>query len=382
MRIALIVPGGVDRTGRYRVIPVLLSLIERLARDHQVLVVAVEHEPEWCQYPLLGATVINLGRVDGAGRLIRWAVRLRRFLKALNSQSAECDLLHAFWVGTSASLAVAAGRLLRVPVMVSVGGGELVWLPDIAYGGQGSYLGRMKTSWALRMASAVSACSQYSLGPLAERRPDALWLPYGADRKVFDGPTERKPGPPWRLVHVASLNKVKDQGTLLRAVRLVHNQAPVELDFIGEDTLGGSVQRLAAELGLGPVVKFHGFKPVEELAPFYHQAHVYVHSSLFESMGAVVLEAAAAGLPTVGTSVGIIAEMAPEAAVAVPVGNPEALAQGILSLLADGQKRSSLARAAQQFARTYDADWTAAKCEELYARLSKRPLARDPPSQK
>jgi glycosyltransferase involved in cell wall biosynthesis len=257
-------------------------------------------------------------------------------------------------------------------VIVSVGGGELVWLPDIAYGGHGGLPGRMKTSLILRMADAVSAGSRYSLAPLARIRPDALWLPWGVDWQVFDAPTEHPPGPPWRLLHVASLNPVKDQTTLLRAVRIMRAQVPVELDCIGEDTLNGNMQRLAVELGLEQSVKFHGFKPVEEVVPFYHRAHVYVHSSRFESMSAVVLEAAAAGLPTVGTAVGLVAEMAPNSAIAVPVRDPNALAQGVLSLLGDAQKRLDLGRAAQEFARRYDADWTVGQLESIYAALSDR----------
>ena len=63
--------------------------------------------------------------------------------------------------------------------------------------------------------------------------------------------------------------------------------------------------------------------------------------------------------------------MAPEAALAVPVRDPEALAEGILMLLANEQKRTGLGRAAQHFARTYDADWTAAQFEAVYAKLRK-----------
>ena len=378
MRIALIVPGvgGVQRAGQQRVIAVIQALIERLARRHEVLVVALDEERQ-TRYVLLGATVVTLGRLRGLGGAGRWLVGLRRLIAILRQEGGRFDVLHAFWAGSPAAWAVFAGRILRAAVMVSLGGGELVWLPDIAYG-QG-LLGRAKTSLTLRMADAVSACSRCSLEPLARIRQDALWLPWGVDWRVFDGPAERPPGPPWRLLHVASLNRVKDQGTLLGAVRLVRDQVPVELDCIGEDTLGGRVQRLAVKLGLGPVVKFHGFKPVDEVAPFYHQAHVYVHSSLFENTPAVVLEAAAASLPTVGTAVGLVAEMAPEAAVAVPVRDPEALARELLSLLANEQKRLSLGRAAQQFARKYDADWTAGQLEATYAALSTRRGHGSPP---
>ena len=371
MRIALVVPGGVDRSGRERVVPVLLALIERLARRHHVLVIAVEHYRDWVQYALLGATVVNLGRVTGAGRAIQWMFRLRRMIAALRSHGKQFDVLHAFWAGSSATLSIAAGRLLRVPVVVSIGGGELVWLPDIAYGGQGSWPGRVKTSLVLRMADAVSAGSQYALKPLIEKRSDALWLPWGVDSKLFDGPPERSPGPPWRLLHVASINRVKDQASLLRAMRLVRDgQDDVTLDCIGEDTLGGHLQRLAVELGLGETVRFHGFKPLDAVVPFYRTAHLYLQSSLHESMAAAVLEAAAAGVPTVGTAVGLIAEMAPKAALAVPVQNPEALAEGILTLLTHEEQRVRLGRAAQALARTYDADRTAAQFEAVYAQVN------------
>src|SRR5258708_40094329 len=65
MRIALVVTGGVDRSGRERVVPVLLWLVERLARRHDVHVFALHHYREPCSYPLLGATVHDVGPVDG-----------------------------------------------------------------------------------------------------------------------------------------------------------------------------------------------------------------------------------------------------------------------------------------------------------------------------
>ncbi len=371
MRIALIVPGvgGYCRDGHERVIPVLLALIQRLAQRHEVLVVPLD-QAERRRYPLLGATVATLGRTTGPGA--GWLVGLQRLISVLRYEGARPDVLHAFWAGRPGAWAVAAGHLLRVPVVLSIGGGELVWLPQIGYGGHGSWLKRAKTSLVLRMADAVSACSRYSLGALTETREDALWLPWGVDWKLFDAPVERPPGPPWRLLHVASINQVKDQATLLRAVRLVVDHGiTFELDCIGEDTLGGSLQRMSVELGLETIVRFHGFKPANQVVPFYRQAHLYVHSSLHESMAAVVLEAAAAGVPTVGTAVGLVAEMAPAAALAVPVQNPEALAKGILALVHNPEERVRLGRAAQQFARTYDADWTVAQFEALYARLSR-----------
>jgi len=156
----------------------------------------------------------------------------------------------------------------------------------------------------------------------------------------------------------------------LRALRLVVDQCErVQLDVIGEDTPDGSIGRLAAALGLTEQVRFHGFLAQDEIVPFYQRTHLYVQSSLFENMPATVLEAAAAGVPTVGTAVGLVAEPAPSAALAVPVGDEQALAEGIISLLQNPELRERFGRAAQGFVRRYDADWTAAEFERTYGRL-------------
>lgn len=81
MRIGLVVTGGVDRAGRERVVPALLWLVERLARRHDVHVFALHHYREPCTYPLLGATVHDVGRVDGAPGLRQVRLRARSALK-------------------------------------------------------------------------------------------------------------------------------------------------------------------------------------------------------------------------------------------------------------------------------------------------------------
>jgi glycosyltransferase involved in cell wall biosynthesis len=379
MRIGLIVPGGVDRSARVRVIPVLLALIERLARRHEVLVIAVRQEPEPCEYPLLGARVVNLGESSGGSSVTRWLRQLKKVIFNLRSAGGAFDVLHAFWVNGPGTVAVAAGRVLRVPVVVSIGGGELVWLPEINYGGQRSWLGRVGISSALRMADAVSACSQYSLRPLAERRTDALWVPWSVDTKVFESDVARPAGPPWRLLQVADLNEVKDHATMLKAIQLVLKSHPqIEVDCVGVDTLGGRVQAMARNLGLGHVVRFHGFLPLEEVVPFYQRAHLCLQSSRHENTPATVLEAAAAGVPTVGTAVGLVVEMAPGAAIAVPVRDPSAMAMAIVDILNDADRRYSLARSAQAFVRTYDADWTVSQFEAIYQKVTSSKAAWGP----
>jgi glycosyltransferase involved in cell wall biosynthesis len=331
------------------------------------VVIAMHQEPEACEYPLLGAHVINLGLMPARTRFGRYASQLKKVISVLRNTDSRFDVLHAFWAQGPGSVAVTVGTLLRIPVVVSIGGGELVWLPEIRYGGQRGRLARMNLWMALRMANAVSAGSTYALRPLAEVRRDAVWLPLGVDARIFRGSTRRSSKPPWRLVHVGSVNEVKDHATLLQAMRLIlEARVQVELDCFGVEILGDHVQTIARELGIGRHVRFHGFRPVEDIVPFYRRAHLYVQSSLHESMGAAVLEAAAAGVPTVGTNVGVVSEMAPNAAVAVPVRDPYALAKTVLEVLDHPDRRECLASSAQNFAQTYDADWTASQIEAMY----------------
>jgi glycosyltransferase involved in cell wall biosynthesis len=370
MKIGLIVPGGVDRSGRIFVIPVLLALIERLARRHEVVVVSLDPNAQPSEYELLGARVVNLGLIKARTRLSWATVALGKLMSALRTAGGGFDLLHAFWVFPQGTLAVAAGAILRKPVVVSIGGGELVWLPTIGYGGMRTLRSRITMSATLRSATAVSAPSMYAMCSATRVRPDVQWVPTGVDTTIFQGSIKRACGPPWHLVQIAGLNQVKDQETLLRAVRQVANVCPeVALDCIGVDVLKGRVQALAHDLGIADKVRFHGVLTVDEIVPFYRQAHLFVQSSLHESMGAAVLEASAAGVPTVGTNVGIVTEMAPRAAVAVPVSDPGALAKGIVDLLENSRRREALALAAQTFARTYNADWTVAQFEGIYRRV-------------
>ena len=80
----------------------------------------------------------------------------------------------------------------------------------------------------------------------------------------------------------------------------------------------------------------------------------------------MTLEAAACGVPTVGTNVGYVADLAPDAATAVRVRDPRELASPIARMLADRPLRDRVAAAARNWALAHDADWSAANFEQLY----------------
>jgi len=373
MRLALILPGGVGRDGVRLVIPALLDLIGELAGRHALLVVALEQQDAPAAYALRGARVLCLGKAS-------FGVRLARLLGALRAFQPE--LLHSFWLGTTSSLALCAGRTLGLPLVASLGGGELVGLRKLGYGGQLSARSRLHSRLALLGAHTVTAGSHYALAPLRRHRPDAHWLPLGVALPAEAPPVERPAGPPWRLLHVASINRVKGPLLLLQAIAMAraelrdHADAePLLLDWVGQDVLDGAAQRRAAELGLGEAVRFHGWQPHATALRLCAQAHLYLQASLHESQGVAVCEAAAAGVPTVGSAVGLVAELAPNAAVAVPPDDAPALARAIVATLRDPARRERIGCAAQAWARAHNSSWTARQFEQLYAASSESPLS-------
>jgi glycosyltransferase involved in cell wall biosynthesis len=80
----------------------------------------------------------------------------------------------------------------------------------------------------------------------------------------------------------------------------------------------------------------------------------------------VVLEAAACGLPVVSTDVGVVPELAPAAAITVPVGDAPALATALVELLQNPARREEMGRAARQKAQ---ASFGLASCTRRFRRL-------------
>jgi glycosyltransferase involved in cell wall biosynthesis len=337
-----------------------------LSAQHDVQVFALEQEPEPCEWELAGGRIHNIG-----ARRTRLQALLA--IRALHRRS-PFDVIHAIWSGACGEVAVCAARMLGVPSVVHVAGGELVALRDIGYGGRLNWRGRLREALVLRGAYAVTAASSAMIQALAQLGVAAQRLPLGVDLSRWPpcSPRRREHARPARLIQVASLNRVKDQATLLRALGSLRASAiRFEMDIVGDDTLHGEMQRLAAQLGVSGQVRFRGFMTQRQLHPLVQAADLMIVSSRHEAGPLALLEAAAVGVPTVGTAVGHVAEWAPDAALSVPVGDAAAMAGAIGRLLGDEDLRLRIAAEASRRATRDDADYTAACFQTLYANLAR-----------
>lgn len=375
MRIAWVVPGGVDEGGRERVVPCWLWLLRRIARRHEVVVFVTGNHDQARTYPLLGASIVDFGSPAGP-RGLRLFSHYRALTRVLVARG-PFDVVHGFWGVPAGVVAATVSYRLKIPSLVTFDSGELASRPEIAYGLQRTWRGRLQVRIAAAAAARISVSSVYMRGLARAHGIDPVLAPIGVDTALFAPGGDRTNTGPWRLIQVASLNRVKDQTTLLHALKRIVSRIPeTHLDVVGEDTLSGTMQALAAQLGVDRHVAFHGFLPTDRLPALYGKAHVYVQSSRHEAAPIAVLEAAAAGVPTVGTRVGYVSDWAPDAAVAVEVGDHAGLADAVVRVLLDRAERERLGAAAHARAMGLDSDRTAERIEELYETLRRAPARR------
>jgi len=364
MKVALIVPGGVDRGGEERVIPCLLWMIERLARQHEVHVFALLQEPRPAHYKLLGAQVHNAGARPRRARLLAQFIREHR--------RGRFYVVHAIWAAPPGVLAAVLGALLGIPVLLRLTGGDLCSLPEIRYGQRSTWRGRAWLRWAVRGAARITVPSRTLQAAAAVQGIQTERLPWGVatDRWPPAPPRARELDRPARLLFVGTLNKVKDPTTLVRAAEQLRTLGvSFQLDVVGEDLTESAVAHLARRLGLDDCTTFHGFQPQARVRSLMRGADLLLVTSLHEADPIVALEAAVSGTPIVGTAVGHLLDWAPEAAVVVPPGDPEALAAAAASLLAQDDRRMEIARAAQARALEEDMDHSAARVLQIYDEL-------------
>ncbi len=365
------VPGGVDPPGAPRTIPFIHHLVERISAGHRLTVLALGHDPHPGEWRLFDADVVNIPIGEHSKRDI---VRVVASATRIASRGGRPDVVHGLWSNLPGLVAGTVGRRHGAPVVVSVGGGEFARVPDIGYGG-GLHRGtRHLAGAAVRLATTVTVATDWMRAHLAAEGivADEV-IPLGADTRIF----HQRPGQvtdPRRLVHIGSLNRVKDQDLLVRAMaELDALGVDAHLTVVGPDTMDGHHARLATELGVSERITFTGQLPPAQVAEVVGGASWHVLTSRHDAGPVAVLEAAACGVPTVGMRVGHVADftrpgVAP-AAVPIDEHTPIAAARALAGALS-GDDRPTIAARAERWARTHDADATARAFDVLYRRLA------------
>ena len=174
-----------------------------------------------------------------------------------------------------------------------------------------------------------------------------------------------------RIIFVGRLRRYKSVDVLIRAMPLVLLKIPnLRLDIVGSGPMADELHRLADNLCVSGSIRFHGFVSERNKVEFLRQAHLAIQPSMKEGWGLTVLEANACGTPVVAANVpGLIDSVVHgKTGILVPHGDPDALAQEVVALLIDADRRSKMSQAAVAWSQQFNWEQTARSCLELLTR--------------
>ncbi len=171
-----------------------------------------------------------------------------------------------------------------------------------------------------------------------------LIIPNGVDVEHYGAIKRREHEQP-TIALIGRVVPIKDIKSFLRATAILHQTIPDLRAYIiggtNEDPeYADECKAMVEYLALAKIVTFTGRVNIDEYLP---EIDVLVFSSISEAQPLSILEAGAAGIPTVATDVGACRELITgkadenpplrDGGVVVPLSNPQALAMGIFKLL-------------------------------------------------
>ncbi|TCV83441.1 glycosyltransferase family 4 protein [Sulfurirhabdus autotrophica] len=179
------------------------------------------------------------------------------------------------------------------------------------------------------------------------------------------------------LLFLGRLGQGKGTYDLLEAVARIRNLFPdVELRCGGDGELEKVVER-ARELGLEGNIKILGWVKGEQKQLQLDEAAIYVLPSYYEGLPMGVLEAMAAGVPVITTTVGGIPDVIETSVdgLLIEPGDVDALAVAIEMLLGNADLRTAMGVAAKEkIVERFSAERVLPHLEEIYLQLGAVPV--------
>jgi len=316
--------------------------LAELLRGAQATVVMVQsnrpYVPAW------------VGRWPG----VRALFRLVPYLFALWRAAARSDVFHVMansgwaWHLFSAP-AIWIARARAVPVVVNYRGGEAA-----------SFLQRSAAvvRWSMRHVARLAVPSAFLEQIFGRHGMPAVIVPNVIDLAHFH-PQDAGERAARHIVVARNLETIYDNATALRALAQVRRRCPdAHMTIAGSGPEAARLRALVAELGLMDCVHFSGRLDRDAMAALYREADVGLNPSLVDNMPNSLLEAMASGVPVVSTNVGGVPFIVQDrvSALLVAAGDPDAMADALITVLEDRSLRRRLAAAGLREVERYT--WT------------------------
>lgn len=170
------------------------------------------------------------------------------------------------------------------------------------------------------------------------------------EKAELDGAREATAAKTLRLpVRLLFAGVLREEKGILRAVRAVaelhRRRLAVRLDVVGDGPAKEKARAMASELGVEPLVTFHGWQPRSRLGRFYRRAHFVILPSCSEGWPKVLSEGMAYRAVPIAHGVSSIEQVLTETGAGIPLRTlePSAYADAIEALVSDPEEWKTLA---------------------------------------
>jgi glycosyltransferase involved in cell wall biosynthesis len=348
--------GGAER--------VLLQTVRRLnpSKFDSVIVSLRKRGPLSHEAERSGVDTIHLGMGRRPGPTTLW--RLARLFQRKN-----VGIVHAYLYDAAIACRL-AGRLARVPVVLTATRATPTYLPRVAW-----WLDRVTARWCQRIIAVSHDTADAIVRVESIERRKVIVIPNGVDLERFAPRDGRSARTQWGIaedafvvVAIGRLTLQKGYRYLFEALAVARRALPsITCLIAGDGPLRAALQAQVRALGLDAACRFLG--DVLEIESVLAAADVTVLPSLFEGMPNVVLEAMAMGCPVIATAIGGSSELVRhgETGFLVPPRDATALASALVDMgvSADGRSRMG-SRAREVAVARHDIDHMVRSVEKLY----------------
>jgi glycosyltransferase involved in cell wall biosynthesis len=262
------------------------------------------------------------------------------------------DVVHVIGGGPQSVYLGMLARRLGAPLVFTTQG-ELSFDAQLAFEHSATLRAGLRRT--VRQSRTVTACSAFTLrnlGAFVEPTCPSLVIPNGVDPEEFAHGSGADAGFEPFLLAVGRLVPQKGFDVLLDAFA-ISDLAGVNLVIAGDGFLREALARRAAELEIVDRVYLLGAVSRRGLVALMHGAMAFALPSRGEAFGIALLEAMAAGVPSVAAAAGGVPELARdgENALVVATEDAEALSSALDRLVSDRQLRIQLSAGGRETAR-------------------------------
>lgn len=158
------------------------------------------------------------------------------------------------------------------------------------------------------------------------------------------------------IITVGRLEKVKGYDDLIKLFSKLNNKEWT-LSIVGTGSEFDNLNNLIKELNMEDNIKLLGFKNTEELNILYKEASIYIMTSIEESFGLVLLEAASHGLPLIAYDSALGAkEIIKDNGILIKNRNEKEMIKELKNLINDEKLRKEYQKKSLSISKQYDYD--------------------------